>query len=199
MQPITDLSFHILLDAMDRFLPLSVPFKMALRPLLFEQRYFKGSRILNFKQTQSQLWFLLDGLVREIHVDQETFVEHTSWFWTKGKLICSEPGFFSQEPSDKSIEILEDCMVVVLSYQNWLSLKDEFLESYILTEKLRSFYVRQRLQFSDELLSRSAEDRFIKHKNELSSLFLITKVKYIAEFMSMTPDTLGRLRKQYLR
>lgn len=199
MNPISDPSFELLLKFMERFFKMNTAFKKSFRLMLFEVAYKRGSRLLNYKQTQGQLWFVLHGLIREIHVDELTLEEHTSWFWWEGSLVCADPGFFSQEPSEKTIEVLEDCRLVCFSYQDWSILKHDFSEADVVTERLRSLYARGRQRFLEELVSRSAEERYLNHREELEQLFLRTKVKYLAEYLGMSADTMGRLRKMYVR
>ncbi len=167
--------------------------------MLFELSYKKGSRLLNYKQTPRFLWFMVKGLVREIHVDEESLQAHTSWFWSEGSLVCADPGFFSQDPSEKTIEVLEDCQLIFFSFQDWLLLKHDFPEAETVAERLRSLYARGRQRFLEELLSRTVEVRYLNHLVELEHLFLRTKVKYIAEYLGMSADTLSRLRKLYMR
>ncbi|WP_256006818.1 Crp/Fnr family transcriptional regulator [Pedobacter deserti] len=196
MKSISHSAFQIVLVFIERFFEVNSNFRISLRSALIEVEYAKGVRVLNYQQTQHRIWFLLKGLAREVQVDEMTLAEYTSWFWQEGTLVCVEPGFFSQEPSDKAIEILEDSVLVFLDYQDWLRLKHEFPDIEQTVERLRSFYARGRQRFVVELLKRSAEERYQEHKRELEALFLKTKVKYIAEYLGVTPDTLSRLRKQ---
>lgn len=199
MSPITNDAFNQFITFVEKFLPISTASKLAMRPMLMEAAYLKGSRILNFKQTQTWVWFLLEGLVREIRVNDQTFEEHTNWLWQPNNFIYADPGFFSQEPSERTFEILQDSRVVGLSYINWSLLKGQHVLVEPLTERIRSSYSRIRQHHADELLTHSTDDRYLGHQKELDALFMGAKVKYIAEYMGMTADTLGRLRKKYRR
>lgn len=199
MQPISDESFFALIAYLDGYLNLSVKFKLALRSVLLETSYKKGARILNAGSMQHSLWFLLEGLAREVRVHPDTFEEHSVWFWFARSFLFTTPGFFSRVPSESTMELLEDCKVVLLSYQDWAQLKDAFDENELVTEKIRGGYDSLRQQLADDIRSLSTDQRYLKHERILDNLFGRTRLSYVAEYMGMSPDTLGKLRRNYGR
>ncbi|WGQ09897.1 hypothetical protein QG516_25625 [Pedobacter gandavensis] len=197
MNPISDASFHKLIQILETYFVLNHMFKITLRSRLQETAYKKGSRILNFHEKQQIVWFMLEGLAREIRVNTETFEEKTMWFWSEMSFLYTTPGFFSQQPSECTIEILKDCRMVLMSYKDWTLLKDEFKETEIVTEKIRGTYDKLRQEHIDDIKNLNTVDRYFKHKQFLLQLLGVTKLKYVAEYMSMSADRLGRLRKKY--
>lgn len=197
MQPITDRSFDTLIEVMERFYKLSVRFKLALKGVLLEADYKKGARILNAGSNQHMLWFILYGLAREIRVHPDTFEESTVWFWFSHSFLFTTPGFFSRSSSESTIEILEDCKVLLISYQDWAQLKDTFEENEIVTEKIRGGYDSLRQKLSDDIRNLNTDQRFLKHEQVLNNLFGRTQLRYVAEYMGMSPDTMGKLRRKY--
>ena len=89
-------------------LSLSDSVKLKLRPVLFEVNYKKGSNILNADAKQSNFWFVLDGILQELSVDRYTFTTKTSWFWFRTHFVYTMPGFFDQEPSHITINVVKD-------------------------------------------------------------------------------------------
>ena len=197
IQPASDASFAILKETMERFFPLSVKLKLALRPLLFETCYKKGARILNVSSLQHNLWFVLDGLAREIRVHPDTFNENTAWFWSSHSFLYTTPGFFSRAPSESTIELLEDCKMLLISYADLTNLKGGHEETELLIERVRGTYDSIRQMMADDIRSLSTEERYLKHEKQLDNLFGRTQLRYIADYMGMSPDTLGKLRKKY--
>ncbi|MBB2147339.1 cyclic nucleotide-binding domain-containing protein [Pedobacter gandavensis] len=197
MNPISDASFHKLIQILETYFVLNHMFKSTLRSRLQETAYKKGSRILNFHEKQQIVWFMLEGLAREIRVNTETFEEKTMWFWSEMSFLYTTPGFFSQQPSECTIEILKDCRMVLMSYKDWTLLKDEFKETEIVTEKIRGTYDKLRQEHIDDIKNLNTVDRYLKHKQSLLQLLGVTKLKFVAEYMSMSADRLGRLRKKY--
>ncbi|WP_152542464.1 Crp/Fnr family transcriptional regulator [Pedobacter sp. V48] len=197
MQPISNASFITLAEIMERFLNLSVKFRLALRAVLFETTYKKGARILNAGSTQQSLWFLLHGLAREIRVHPDTFIENTAWFWLDHSFLYTTPGLFSREPSENTIELSEECKVILMSYDDLAKLKETHCETELIIERIRGAYDSIRQLAADDIRNLTTDERYLKHQKVLDNLFGRTQLRYIAGYMGMSPDTLGKLRKKY--
>lgn len=195
--PISDESFEILIDIMGHIMDLSKEFKAMLRLMLFEVTYRKGSTILSRGAKQNIVWFTIDGLLREISVDRDSYAEKTSWFWFALTFIYAIPGFFDQEPSQVNIKVVKDSKVIFISYENWKILKDTFAETDKLTEKIRSDFEVVRKQHANDIINLSTTERYLKKEVELNLLFPYIQLKYIAEYMGMSTDTLGKLRRRF--
>ncbi|RYG41297.1 MAG: hypothetical protein EOO01_25465 [Chitinophagaceae bacterium] len=169
--PISDESFNTLLCVLESFTTLSFKFKLALKAVLHESAFPKDKVILNFKQTQGQVWFMLEGLAREIREDRETLEEQTSWFWQAMTFIYTEPGFFGQQPSSRSIQVIEMSKMLFIGYSDWKLLKDTFPEAERITELIRSYYTLERQQHSEEIKSLGTEERYLNKEDLLQDLF----------------------------
>lgn len=190
-------AFHLVIKQIERVMPLSTKFKLALRSVLLETVYEKDSRILQSGRVQDKVWLLISGLAREVKLDEQSLKERTSWFWLEGDFISTSPGFFSQDPSGETIEILESSTVVLISYQSWRGLMGSFPETEVLTEKLRTACDKARLQHSEDISNLSTDDRYLARRKMLENLTTRTKQKFVAEMMGMAPDTLGKLKSKY--
>lgn len=197
--PVSDESFDTIVDVMESFFILSNAFKAKLRTLLFEITYKKGINILNSGAKQPVLWFTLDGLLREVSIDRYTYTAQTSWYWFKSDFVYAIPGFFDQEPSQVSIEVVKDTKMIFFSYDNWKMLKHSFEEAERLIEMVRSSYETARMAHLKEINELNTIARYLKHETKINQLFSNIKLKYIAEYMGMSTDTLGKLRRKFIR
>jgi len=199
MRPVSDELFMHLMAMLEAVLParvsLSGEFKQMLRSMLFEGNYKRGSRILNFKQKQHMAWFMLEGMAREIVINPLTFEEHTVWFWFAGSFLYTSPGFFSQQESLSTIEIVQDCKTVWISYPDWVELKKAFPQMETLTEQVRGDFDKKVQDLTNDIRYLSTELRYEKYKPQLNKLFGQTKLRYVAEYLGMSADRLGKLRK----
>lgn len=195
--PISDDAFHSALKVLEGMMVLSVKFKLALRSVLFETVFERDSRILQSGRVQDSIWLLVSGLARELRVDEQSFRERTTWFWLAADFMCTNPGFFSQDPSERTIEILERSKVVLISYLNWRKLMHDFPETELLTERIRRACDKARLVHAEEIKNLSTDERYLVRRKVLEDLFTRTKQKYVAEMMGMAPDTLGKLKSKY--
>lgn len=198
MQRISEESFQQLIVVMERVMVLSFPFKMALKKVLFETEYDRGARVLNFGETQGKVWFLLSGLFREIRMNRQALKEKTSWFWPAMNFVYTDPGFFSQQPSSRAIEVEEESRAVLISYQDWSDLKETFRETDKVTELIRGSYNQFRMEHMEDMKSLTVDERYLDKEEILDYLFPRTQLNYIADYMGMAADTLGRLRSKYL-
>lgn len=197
MQRISNDSFNELLSVLENFMVIGFTLKMALKEVLYETVYEKDARILNFGDTQRMIWFLLEGLLREIRMNKMTLKERTSWFWPVRNFIYTDPGFFSQQPSERAIESLERSKVILISHVDWLALKTAFKEVELITEMIRGGYNKMRIEHVEDMKSLSIEERYLDNEETLDYLFPRTQLNYIADYMGMAADTLGRLRTKY--
>lgn len=197
LNPISKESFNRLEGVMEALVPLSFQFKLALRKVLYETAYEKGSRILNFGDRQLVIWFLLSGLLREVRMRKATLKEYTSWFFLPDSFVYSDPGFFSQQPSTRGVEAAVSSGAVLISYSDWSALKTAFVEMELLTERIRAAFTQRRLEHMEDMTMLSVQERYLDNRDTLNYLFPRTQLSFIAEFMGMAPDTLGRLRSKY--
>lgn len=197
MERASNESFNELIRVLETFMTLSFKLKASLRLVLYEMTYEKESIILNYGDTQDMVWFLLDGLFREIRVNKSTLKGVTSWFWKKEDFSYTDPGFFSQRPSSKAIEVLERSKVALIHYEDWAALRDGFKEVETITEMIRGEYSRIRMEHLLDMKNLSVDERYLDKEEMLDYLFPKTQLSYIADFMGMAPDTLGRLRNKY--
>ncbi|KRT15908.1 hypothetical protein ASU31_10375 [Pedobacter ginsenosidimutans] len=199
IKPVSDESFDTIIGVMDSFTNLSRAFKAKLRPMLFEITYKKGYMILNPGAKQSLLWFNLDGLLREVSIDRNTYQSQTTWYWFKTNFVYAMPGFFDQEPSQVSIEVIKDTRAILFSYDSWRILKNSFEEADRMIEMIRSSYETARKTHLKEIIELDTITRYLRHESKINLLFPNIKLKYIAEYMGMSTDTLGKLRRKFIR
>ncbi|PWS33300.1 Crp/Fnr family transcriptional regulator [Pedobacter paludis] len=197
--PVSAESFETFIAAMEHFSPLSGPLKTKLRAVLHETTYQKGRYILNAGAKQKLLWFNLDGLLREISVDRHTFDARTSWYWFDASFVYASPGFFDQQPAQISIEVIKDAKVLLLTFEQWKSLKSNLPEAEALIEKIRTQQETRRKDHLREIHELSTAARYRIHQRQINQLLPAVKLRYIAEYLGMSTDTLGKLRRKFIR
>lgn len=197
MNPISDFAFDLLINKLQTFHAIDAHYVSLLRPLVKEVSYTKGVRILNFHQRQDVVWFMFSGLVREIRVNGNTLKEKTTWFWGPKSFIYTTPGFFSQELSENTVEVLQDCHLACISHEHLYQLRTELMEAEKITEMIRDQDLKERLIHKDQLTSMTTDEVYLENKVLLDRLFRLTKRQFIAEFMGMSTDRLGKVRAKH--
>lgn len=159
----------------------------------FEKREF----LIQEGQIEHRIYFVVDGILRaffELESQEITAAFVYSGFWSS-----SFGSFLSQSPSAYSIEVLEPCRA--------LSLNRETLEVALRTSPNFAIYYRILLenvvvgmQFRErELMGSGAEERFNRFMAQSAFLTQKLPLKYIASYLSMTPETFSRLRRKSMK
>ena len=146
-------------------------------------------------QVCNYIYFITKGCLRSYYVDQKGD-EHIYQIRMENNWISDLESFFSQSPSNYSIEAIEDSELLRISYKQLEHLYIEVpaLERYfrILFQKA---YVNS-LKRLNETMWESALDRYNDMLIEHPEIFQRVPLIYIASYLGITPESLSRIRKQ---
>lgn len=134
-------------------------------------------------------------------------VEDTLLFGTSGDVFTSIHSYFNREPSIFSLVAIEPSEAWLLSYSEFRRISDKYPEmvrwlSNLLTGQIYCFEKRY-LFFNNK----SAESRFLNflriscgtlRRPSVDYITRIVPLKYIAQYLKVTPSTLSRLRRKFV-
>ncbi len=132
-------------------------------------------------------------------------VEDTLLFGSGGDVFTSVHSFFMGEPSIFSLVAVDDSEAWLLDYKKFHELSDRYPE---LVRWMRDLLVEQMYCFEKRYLffnNKSAEDRFLNflrincgslRRPAVEYITRIVPLKYIAQYLKITPSTLSRLRRK---
>jgi len=185
--------FQQLILMLEKLMPLSAVVKVMLMDMVFEEVNKKGTRILNQREIQKRLWFIFDGSAREFKEDKNAEVqEQTLWFSFHGDLLYTIPGFFSQTAAPSSIELLEDSHLVYLNIEDYMRLEKEMNFTFA---KIRDHYDALRQEYQTNRFHLGGKQKYLQLFSAHPQLFNNAKLKDIAYFLGISPNSLSRLRK----
>lgn len=145
------------------------------------------------------------GLFRVSNVTDN--VEDTVLFGTSGDVFTSLHSYYSSEPSIFSLIAVVDSEVWTISYNKMKMLSEMYPE---LVAYMRNLLIEQTYAFEKRYLffnNKSAEDRFLNflrinhgslRRVSMKYISSIVPLKYIAQYLKITPSTLSRLRKKFV-
>ncbi len=184
--------YHQLFNLISDIGPVSAGLQEALPGVLTREDLPRKTIQLREGKVCDRLYFIEKGLVRAFYftAGQDT----TDWFMQEGDLIISVYSFFLQKPSFENIELLEDCTLVSIHYQDLQRIYQEYPEfnfvGRILTER---YYVRGE-ERAIALRRQTAQERYEALLQQNPQLFHRAPLKHIASFLGMAPETMSRLR-----
>lgn len=183
-----------LLHSIQNLITLS-PTEIDIVTFLFKEKtYKKGDFFLAEGQICNKVGFVAKGLMR--YYINHNGEEKTYAFSQENDYVCNYESFLPQSPSSKIIQAVEDCDVLVISYNDLqllytnvregerfgrIAIEAVFLQ---LLKDINSFYTE-----TPELRYK----RFIKNHADLQQRI---SQYHIASFVGVKPQSLSRIRKR---
>lgn len=160
------------------------------------ESFQKGDELVRFGETCTKLRFVISGIYRAYKLEDGK--EITSYFnyQNRNPFVASFVSLLTKEPSDETVECIEDGALLTINYSDWL-------DAYATSERLNTFgrvmaelnYVLA-MERIEALQFHTATDRyeaFIKHYPQLLNLI---PHHYIASYIGVAPESLSRIRKE---
>ncbi len=158
---------------------------------LFLKHFGKGAVLQESQQIGNEIYFLEKGMAKHFYSGKRK--EQIVWFSKEGDFVASA-SFFAQKPAYEIIEAIEDIECFALKYYDFEQLcqKHPCIEHWvrmIMTEQLfllDEHYAKNHLE--------NAEQRYLNFIRDYPEFANRIPLNYIASFLSITPETLSRIR-----
>ncbi len=174
--------------------PLSPALTDALLLAVLTEQLPAHQVLLRPGQVARRVYFLETGLVRGYSLLHGR--EISSWFMQAGDFVISILSFFTQQPSEECLELLEPAVVHSISHDQLQGFYRDFPEFNFIGRRLvENYYVRSE-QRAQHLRSRSAAERYELLLRDFPTVFQRVAVQHIASYLGMAPETLSRLRNK---
>jgi CRP-like cAMP-binding protein len=139
--------------------------------------------------------FVEKGMLRMYTIDEKGN-EHIVQFAFEGWWMADQYSLLTGEPSNFSIEAIEDCELLLLSRQA----EEEMLEKIPKFEKYFRLLIQNSLIATQRRLTRTltltAEQRYTELIHSCPTIPQRVPQHMMASFLGITPETLSRIRKQ---
>lgn len=171
---------------------LSHPLRDKIQDCLIEEAFVKKSLLLKAGQVAHRIYFVKKGLLRSyFHQGENQF---TNWFMGENEFIISVYSFFSRKPSFESIEVLDDCVVQSINWDQLQSIYHQFPEfnrtGRLITEH---YYIRSE-EKTIQLQTLSATQRYHNLLANYPDILQKASLGQIASFLNIKQETLSRIR-----
>jgi CRP-like cAMP-binding protein len=173
---------------------------------LFETKHYKqGEMILKENVVCKHIVFILSGLARSYYINNEG-KEYTWYFHFndadskfENYYLIDYNSFLSQNPAQFNIEAIENCEVVMLSFENIQKLIEISPSFEKILGKMSSLAYQTVHKRTFILLTLDAQSRYQKLLAE--EPYLLNKFQHylIASYIGVAPQTLSRLKNHFFR
>lgn len=166
-----------------------------LLPLMRSGSFKKGSFALKKGAICKETLFVEKGLLRTYTLDdkgKEHIIQFApeNWFTgDRGSIYFNDPAYFY-------IEAVEDTAVVFVSDLFIDTASEQSAAFRVFNKTVLHVHIRQLQQRIDQLLSASAEARYIHFVQQYPDLMLRVPQWMIASYLGITPESLSRVRKE---
>ncbi len=160
---------------------------------LFELRHFeKKEKLVEEGEVEKYLNFILQGLARKYFIRKNE--EMVMQFSRENEIICCYDSYMSGEPSNFSVDALEQLVVVSITLENVerlyeFSPKMERLGRLIATQE---YLKKEKFEYNRVRLT--SQERFINFIRNNGYLLQRVPQKYLASYLNMKPETFSRLK-----
>lgn len=186
---------ELLIESVATKIPLTSEDERRIKAYFIPKKVRKRQYILNAGDVCRYITFVEKGMLRSFTVDHHGD-EHVVQFATEGWWISDIGSFLSGDEALYNIEALEDAELLNLSKQSM----DEMLISLPAMER----YFRLLMQNNIVALQRrvvaymslTAEEKYLKLMEVAPDVMSRASQQHIASYLSITPETLSRIRKQ---
>lgn len=141
------------------------------------------------------LGFVNKGILRQYHVKDGQ--EYTQAFNAEQEYIGNYISYLTNMPATTSIQALEDCELLVMTFDDIQKLYDEVPS----LDRFGRLYAEQLLidlhAKTSNLLQDTPEERYYQLLKEKPDLHARVKQYYIAQYLGIRPESLSRIRKRH--
>lgn len=177
-------------------MPLSEEEIIAIAETMSIRHYKKGTVLLKEGQTSTEVYFVLEGCVRQFYlVDGD---EKTNNFFTAEQWVISMNSFNQNAPSNHFLDCCMYSALVVGNSEKADSLYKRFPKFEIISRKVMEKVFAEQQEIMSSYTTDTPEQRYLKLLQSRPDLFQKIPQYQIASYVGVKPESLSRIRKRLL-
>lgn len=157
-------------------------------------KIFKGNFLLRQGEICKHSFFIEHGLLRQYSIDNKG-KEHILQFAPETWFISDRGSVYFNQPSDYFIQALEDSTVLQIDENFILHLAEQNKPFLEFNNKLLHNHIRHLQKRVTQLLSATAEERYLDFIKLYPDILLRVPQSMVASYLGITPESLSRVRK----
>lgn len=161
------------------------------------KHFSKADYLIRGGEVENYIYFLNKGATRNYFIKDGK--EFTVDFQFEGDFVTAYFSLITREPGSVFIQLLEDAEVVVIRYQTLLEFYEKSRHGERIGRLMAEFQYVRRLRKEMEFLSQTAEERYAGLMKKNPRLVSTVSVKHLSSYLGIQPESLSRIRKQYIK
>jgi CRP/FNR family transcriptional regulator, anaerobic regulatory protein len=165
---------------------------------LIEKKIKKGEIILNAGSICNHSFFVEEGLLRSYSIDEQG-KEHIIQFAPENWMISDRSSLLFQEPSEFYIDAVENTILIMFEEEFVNKASEVSAKFRTFNQKALNNHIRHQQKRINQLLSATAEERYLNFIELYPNVTLRVPQWMIASYLGITPESLSRVRKELAR
>jgi CRP-like cAMP-binding protein len=161
----------------------------------FKCEVFPKNTLLESENTISKkLYFIENGLVRTFYLENGN--EITTQIVERNNFITAFDSFVTGQLSKVNVKCITDCEVSYISKEDYSSLYQKISGWERFCKNVYEKTISFNIQRTNDLLSLSAEKKYLKLLSNQPEIIQKVPMQYIASYIGIKPESLSRIRKR---
>lgn len=172
--------------------PLKPDTAKAFALLLKAKQVNKGELLVRVGQVPQHFYFVVKGLARVYYNRKGKDI--TDYFAIDNQFIGALPALFTQQPSHKAIEVLEDSDLLFFSYEAFENLCARHHDLERAARKLSIIGMLEGQQRIESIRFLSAKERYEELERVYPGITNRAQLRHIASYLGTTQVSISRIR-----
>jgi CRP-like cAMP-binding protein len=155
----------------------------------------KNEHLYRAGQVVRYVYFVEQGCLRQYYINNNG-EERTIYFKTENGWCSELVSFLDKKPTELYVQALEHSKLQMINQKNWVyavTSNRAFTMGFIRAQQDTNFMLKKRLA---EATVETPEEKYLRFIKEEPLLLQRIPLYHIAAYLSMTPETLSRIRKK---
>lgn len=141
-----------------------------------------------------EVGFIIEGIMRVCYYDNKG-EEITKYFIEENNLVVDLESFDNGVCSSCYVQAVTDCKLIVFSKSDWQELLDTIIGWDVITHKIISKALIQKVARRSPLVSEDATTRYLSFMKLFPNVINRIPLSYLASYLGITQSSLSRIRK----